>query len=83
MLIIKLILGVNTIKKVNIHLTFKCIFICVNLDLFFLAVIFQFAPCTGKNEIVPGQSGFNKTKTKNRYNKCYFLKSKLKHRHQC
>ena len=38
-------------------------------------------PCTGQSEIVPGQSGFNKTRW--RYNKFYFLKSKLIHSHQC
>ena len=36
---------------------------------------------TGQSEIVLGQSGLNKKRQ--RYNKFYFLKSKLIHRHQC
>ena len=46
----------------------------------FFAIIIQLAPCMGQSGIVPGQSGFNK---KDLYIKCYFLKSKLIHWHQC
>ena len=52
---------------------------CINLD-FFFSIIFQFSPCMGHSEIVPGQSELNKKITKNKF---YFLKFKLIHVHQC
>ena len=45
----------------------------------FLKIILQFAPCMGQTEIIPGQTGLNKK----RYNKFYFLKPKLIHKHHC
>ena len=48
----------------------------------FFKIIFPFAPCMGQSEIIPWQTGLNKKKDK-RYNKFYFLKLKLIHKHHC
>ena len=71
-LCIKLILGVNTIKKVHIHFTFTSIFLCINLDLIFAYI--SVCPVQGTKWI--------EQKKRQRYNKFYFLQSKLIHRHQ-
>ena len=46
----------------------------------FFKTIFQFAPCMGQSKTIAGQTGLNK-KNKKRYNKFYFLKPKLIHKH--
>ena len=47
----------------------------------FFTIIFQFAPCMGQSKIMPGQTGLHKKRQ--RYNKFYFLKPKLLHKHHC
>ena len=47
----------------------------------FFKITFQFAPCMGQSEIIPGQTGLNKERYRN--NNFYFLKPKLIHNHHC
>ena len=46
-----------------------------------IKIRFQFAPCMGQSEIIPGEAGLSKTRQK--YNKFYFFKPKLIHKHHC
>ena len=54
--------NLNLKKLIYILRLEKYLYVEIGIKCF--AVIFQFSPCTGQSEIVPGQSGLNK-KVKN------------------